>query len=227
MANKKFTVTWEPGTFGHLLQAIIAIQCYGATYDKIESDSHSQPDWPGTINTVHPYDINLIDDRHRVIKPYFKNANLKFFPKYLNYVKTDQKSTPVELLRLYWNYHDPICPKSFNIDMSNFFTNVSMFKKDIQKFLDTDKLLDDTIYFIDEKRKVNLPHFTDYNEKILHTSSCCKAKTFKDISNLTDYEIGLVLCDYLQGEVHKVNVFANAYNNELITSTMDIIRYEN
>ena len=88
MANKKFNVTWEPGTFGHLLQAIIAIQCYGATYDKIESDSHSQPDWPGTINTVHPYDINLIDDRHRVIKPYFKNANYNNLQVYLILLET-------------------------------------------------------------------------------------------------------------------------------------------
>ena len=226
MDSKSYTVTWEPGAFGHFLQSIIIIQNYKLDIQQVESHSHLLPPYKNNlINIVHPYDSKLVAEANNIIKPYFANNNLRFFPKYLNYIKYGQSQKPIELLKLYWNYKDLACEKSFNIDMTNLFTNLNLFLKDIEDYLN-EKLSRNTIAFINQKRSTNLIHFTNFNEKILHTSSCCQSKTFKEIVG-TDYEIGLILCDYFQDDVVNVNKFIQNYDGKQILNTTDIIKYEN
>ncbi len=227
MDSKSYTVTWEPGAFGHFLQSIIIIQNYKLDIQQVQSHSHLLPPYKNNlINIVHPYDSKLVAEAHNIIKPYFANNNLRFFPKYLNYIKYGQSQKPIELLKLYWNYKDLACEKSFNIDMTNLFTNLNLFLKDIEDYLN-EKLSRNTIAFINQKRSTNLVHFTNFNEKILHTSSCCKSKTYKDIIGCTDYEIGLILCDYFQDDVVNVNKFIQNYDGNKILNTTDIIKHEN
>ena len=229
MDSKSYTVTWEPGAFGHFLQSIIIIHNYKLNIQQVESDSHLLPSYKtkkNPINIIHPYDSKLVAKANNVIKPYFANNNLRFFSKYLNYIKSGKSQTPIELLKLYWNYKDLACEKSFNIDMTNLFTNLSFFLRDIEDYLN-DKLSKNTVEFIELKRNKNLIHFTNFNEKILHTSSCCKSKTHKDIIGCTDYEIGLILCDYFQDDVVNVNKFIQNYDGNKILNTTDIIKHEN
>ena len=110
--------------------------------------------------------------------------------------------------------------------MTKLFTNLKLFLKDIEDYLN-EKLSRNTIAFINQKRSTNLIHFTNFNEKILHTSSCCKSKTHKDIIGCTDYEIGLILCDYFQDDVVNVNKFIQNYDGNKILNTTDIIKHEN
>ena len=226
--SKTYTVTWNPGTFGHLLIGAIDIEKFGQKPSINEnSDSHDVGFVANSnINRVHVYDRKLLNPEHKIIKPYFKNQDLKFFPWLLNEIKylKSQKHI-VEEIRQHWDTVEPICDISFNIDMTELFTNVDSFYKNIARFFETTELKQDTKTFIKNKREINLPLYEKYLKNIVDTVSCLKNKQHKDIQHLENIELAMVLCDFLHLKQFDAVTFCNNYDDKPINSTKDILNY--
>ena len=72
MEPKQYTVAWNTGCLGHMIQAIIGIEKYDIDLDPSGSDSHyPESSIQQIIGHIHPYDSKKIIDSMQVIKPYF------------------------------------------------------------------------------------------------------------------------------------------------------------
>jgi hypothetical protein len=129
MENKTYTVTWNPGAGGHLIRSIIEIEEFDLVRP-LDTDRNSHDNDNRTSTLVHPYDRQALDITHKIIKPYFKREDLKFFQWFRNevlWLKSNKYF--IEELKEHWNTVDPICDISYNIDMTEFFTDLESFTK--------------------------------------------------------------------------------------------------
>ena len=92
MEPKQYTVAWNTGCMGHLIKAIIGIEKYSIDFEHAGSDSHyighalhSLP-----IGHIHPFDPDKITAEANVIRPYFGDERLKYFPKYLKSISINE-----------------------------------------------------------------------------------------------------------------------------------------
>jgi hypothetical protein len=226
-----YTVTWNPGTFGHLLVSIIAIEEQDQDVNNFLSVEHTNSHFDYKkinvdINMVHPYNKQSLDSQHKIIKPYFKNENLKYFQWYRNEVAyLNSNRNFIEELRQRWNTVEPLCDISYNIDMTEFFTNQQNFCANMAQFVGKLALKDDTLKFIETKRKLNWDLYKNYLDNVVNTVKCLRVKTHKNISHLNNIEIGMVLCEYLHMDSTGMNNFCNNYDSNKPISTTEILSY--
>ena len=230
MARNNYTVTWNPGTFGHLLVSIIEIEQFDSNKNDLllEGEPHSHTNNKNNINVeaVHPYDIKLLDTTRKIIKPFFKDHDLKYFQWFRNdLLSVNAKKNLSEVLSEHWNTIEPICNKSYNIDMTELFTDVNAFQNNLAKFLEKTALKQDTKEFIQTKRKANLPLYNQYIENVVDTVACLNKQQHKDIRHLKNIEVAMVLCDYFHLKNKDAMKFCNSYDGKQISSTKDILAY--
>ena len=227
MENKTYTVTWNPGTFGHLLCSIVEIEKYDSEqYNSLGVDSHDVGHILNNVITIHPYCVEKIQDKHNTIKPYFKNRDLKFFQWFRNQVLfLNSQRHFIEELKQQWNTVEPVCDKSYNIDMTNFLTDTTKFINALTEFFNIDSLKDKTIEFIEKKKKLNLPLYNQYLENVVDTVFCLRKKQHKDIQHLENIELAMVLCDFLHLNNKDTMRFCNSYDGKQLKSTEDILSY--
>ncbi len=230
MARNNYTVTWNPGTFGHLLVSIIEIEEFNRNKNELitvgEVHSHTNNGTNIDVEAVHPYDIKSLDISRKIIKPYFKHHDLKFFQWFRNdLLFVNSKKSFIEVLSEHWNTSEPICDKSYNIDMTEFFTNIDAFRNNIATFLEKTELKQDTKEFIQIKRQANLSLYNQYIENVVDTVTCLKKKRHKDVRHLKNIELAMVLCDYLHLNNKDAMKFCNGYDGKKIDSTKDILDY--
>jgi len=228
MENKTYTVTWNPGTFGHLLISVIDIEEFGRNVDSLNNGSISSHSVGSHkfIKKVHAYDRKLLNPEHKIIKPYFKNQDLKFFPWFLNEIKfLKSEKHIIEEIRRHWETVEPICDISFNIDMTDLFTNLDNLYKNIARYLDKTELKEGTKTFIENKSKANWPLYKQYLENVVDTVGCLKNKQHKDIQHLENIELAMVLCDFLHLNNKDTMNFCNRYDSKQLKSTKNILSY--
>ena len=225
-----YTVTWNPGTFGHLLIQILGIEEHGQDVNQLlekgDVNSHFKNGSNVNVKAIHPYKKDLLDQTHKIIKPYFKHPDLKFFQWYRNevvYLKSDRHFK--EDLRQYWNFEEPSCDTSYNIDMTDFFADKNNFCVRMAEFMDKTELLDDTVKFIDNKQKLNRVVYQSYLDNVVDTVKCLREKKHKKLQHLSNIEIGAVLCDFFSMDVIGTNNFCNNSPNEKPVSTTEILSY--
>jgi hypothetical protein len=232
--TSNFAVAWNPGTFGHMLWVITGIEKYNKIIkDTKNADSHSESVHVENIRRIHPYDHTKIKEDHMTIKPYFANTDLKFLCLYMQYIKrkkhgdafTDFNGNLVELVRIYWNMEEPMCDKSYNIKMSNFLDDTPKFIKALQGFFGTGTLKPETIKFIEQKKSLNMPLYDKFKKNVIDTVTCLKQNRAKDISNLDQFELGLVLCDFLHLRNKEAMFFCREYDGKTLINTTDITKY--
>ena len=225
MANKNFTVTWNPGAGGHFLRTIIEIEIFDLDY-KSTSDPHGHNDGVSKVNLVHPYDKESLDSTHKIIKPYFNNTNMKYFHCYRNEILWLKSNVHfLEELKQKWNMIDPICEVSFNIDMINLYDQPHAFYKDIRNFLGIEDLKKSTKEYIDKKRNLNLPLFKRYIQNVVSTVEALRQKKTMNIRHLSNNELAMTLCEYFHMDQNGTNNFCVRYDNKPIETTTDILRY--
>ena len=165
MANNEYTVSWNIGTFGHLLKAIIGVQKYRIILDPQGMDCHyPESSLHSFIDIIHPHDDKKVSNK--TIKPYFSAPELRFFPLYLNYLKWDNLEEQVDIndfVKTYWNHSDGPSEKCFNIDMTNFLTDTGQFIADMEEFLQ-EKLNANTIDLIQSKKEANYILYLRYKQ---------------------------------------------------------------
>jgi hypothetical protein len=225
MENKTYTVTWNPGAGGHLIRSIIEIEEFDLL-TPLDTDRNGHDNGNRTSTLVHPYDRQALDITHKIIKPYFKREDLKFFQWFRNevlWLKSNKYF--IEELKEHWNTVDPICDISYNIDMTEFFTDLESFTKNIAEFLGKTELKHNTNKFIENKRNLNLPLYTQYLENVVDTVSCLKNKQHKDIQHLENIELAMVLCDFLHLNNKDTMNFCNRYDSKQLKSTKNILSY--
>tara|TARA_B100000900_G_C20528030_1_gene695046 strand:- start:648 stop:1277 length:630 start_codon:yes stop_codon:yes gene_type:complete len=190
MEPKQYTVAWNTGCMGHLIKAIIGIEKYSIDFEHAGSDSHyighalhSLP-----IGHIHPFDPDKITAEANVIRPYFGDERLKYFPKYLNYIKMKTPTTAKQFARVYHRYEEPKCTTCYNIDMTNFLLDPDKFNEDLRRYFASASLKDKTIEFIANKRKSNMPFYDRYLEI---TDRQLKTETIGDLNQL---ELGVLIC---------------------------------
>ena len=189
MEPNRYTVAWNTGCLGHLIMAIIGIEKYDIDLDPSGSDSHyPESSVQQLIGHIHPYDSEKIIDSMHVIKPYFSNKRLKYFPKYLNYIKSQIPTTAKQFARVYHRYEESKCSKCYNIDMTNFLLDPDKFNEDLRGYLASALLKDKTMEFIANKRKSNMPLYERYIEI---TDRQLKTETIGDLNQL---ELGVLIC---------------------------------
>jgi len=224
-----YAVTWNPGTFGHLLINVIANEETTEdiksipTQDEINSHFHLSGQ---VVKTIHPYVQDEIDTYTKTIKPYFKSADLKAFQWYRNeiaYLKSDRHFK--EHLRQYWNFKEPLCDISYNIDMTEFLNNNESFCVNMAKFLNKKKLKETTLEFIRQKHQSNRDLYDRYLDRVVDTVRCLQAKNYKDIKDLTNIEIACVLCDFFHMDDAGTNNFCINAPDEKPVSTTEILSY--
>jgi len=230
MARNNYTVTWNPGTFGHLLVSIIEIEEFDSKKNDLltvgEAHSHTNNKNNIDVEAVHPYDIKLLDTKRKIIKPYFKDHDLKYFQWFRNEILSlNSKRHFIEELSQHWNTVEPVCDKSYNIDMTEFFTNLDAFQNNVASFLEKTELKQDTKEFIQIKRQANLSLYNQYIENVVDTVACLNKKQHKDIRHLKNIEVAMVLCDYLHLNNKDAMKFCNGYDGKQINSTKDILDY--
>jgi len=196
MEHNPYTVTWNIGNFGHLLQGIIQIEKFNIDIKSTGSSSHDIG-IVGHVTVIHPYDKNALDKNDKNIKPYFADERLRFFPLYLNYIKNNFTKPAKEFAQTYWNYTEPKCPISFNIDMTNFLIDTDKFIDDIKSFLQKETISTKTLDFIDTKKQSNLPLYHKYIEV---TNNILP----NNVRNLTPLELGITMCHYAKGDYTKI-----------------------
>jgi hypothetical protein len=237
-----YTVTWNPGTFGHMLVLIIALEEHDQDINNFLKFESTNSHWPGgkdvdysrakcgidfrNINMVHTYNRQSLDPTHKIIKPYFKNENLKYFQWYRNEVAYLNSNTPfIKEFRQRRNTIEPLCDIGYNIDMSDFFTNQRNFCANMAKFVDRPELKDDTMKFIAKRQKLNWGLYKSYIDNVVDTVTCLREKKHKDITHLKNIEIAMVLCEYLHMNVTGTNNFCNNSHSNKPVSTTEILSY--
>ena len=194
MEHSPYTVTWNIGNFGHLLQGILQIEEFGLDIPSEGTTSHDIGIL-GHINIVHPYNKSKLINKS--IKPYFADKNLKFLPLYLNYIKNNFQVKKEQFVKTYWNHTEQKCPVSFNINMTNFLLDTTEFYNDIKEFVGKQELSHKTIKFIEDKKQNNLPLFARYIEV---------TKT-EDLSELDELEQAIKICYDADGDYNKVKAY--------------------
>jgi hypothetical protein len=109
--------------------------------------------------------------------------------------------------------------------MTEFFTDLESFTKNIAEFLGKTELKHNTNKFIENKRNLNLPLYTQYLENVVDTVSCLKNKQHKDIQHLENIELAMVLCDFLHLNNKDTMNFCNRYDSKQLKSTKNILSY--
>ena len=189
MEPKQYTVAWNTGCLGHMIQAIIGIEKYDIELDPSGSDSHyPESSIQKIIGHIHPYDSEKIIKSMQVIKPYFADERLKYFPKYLNYMKSQIPITAKQFARVYHRYEEPKCNKCYNIDMTNFLLDTDKFVQELLGYLALSQLKEKTLHFILKKKQSNIPLYKRYIEV---TDLVLNAE---NIVNLTPLELGVLIC---------------------------------
>ena len=230
MVKNNYTVTWNPGAFGHLLVSIIEIEEFNRNKNELitvgEVHSHTNNGTNIDVEAVHPYDIKSLDISRKIIKPYFKHPDLKFFQWFRNEILfLNSRRHFIEELKQHWNTVEPICDKSYNIDMTELFTNLDAFQNNVASFLEKTELKEDTKEFIQIKRQANFALYNQYLENVVDTVACLNQKQHKDIRHLKNIELAMVLCDYFHLNKEDAMKFCNSYDGKQINSTKDIIAY--
>lgn len=226
-----YAVTYNPGTFGSLLRNIISLEHMDdvAHQESHNNDVHSHVlvnRYAADVEVIHPYDRTKLDRTLKTIKPYFKDPDLKWFQWYRNeilFTKSDQHFK--EHLRTYWNFKEPLCDISYNIDMTKFLINIDDFCADMASFLEKPKLKDITLHFIETKQKLNKPMYQDYLDRVVDTVRCLKENEQKDIGHFNNIELASVLCDFFYMDVTGTNNFCNNSPETNPNSTIEILSY--
>ena len=238
MADNKFCVSWNPGTFGNLLLSALGIQKFNSNFDATLKNIDSHNAHHHGVIKVHPHNDSNIPYNVPTIKPYFAQKELIFFPNYLHYLKHfkvlpnketiknfynigDSNNFYKEILKIYWNKLDPISAKCFNIKIDDFFCNFDRFIIEFESYIG-EKLKDQTLFFLQIKRDNNLPLFQFFTNNIVDSVNCLTQHKSKNIQHLSDYEKILIICTYVQGEWKLTSKFLNNYKGQELTTTNDI-----
>ncbi len=228
-----YTVTWNPGTFGHMLVLIISLEEHGLAVDDVQKLESTHSHWPTENNSfdwkvqmIHAYDRQLLSTKQKILKPYFKDENLKYFQWYRNEVTYLKSNTHfIEELQQRWNHIEPLCDIGYNIDMTDFYINKDNFCANMAKFMNKTKLKDDTIKFIEQRRKHNWQLYQTYLDNVVDTVRCLKERKHKDITHLDNTQVAMVLCEYFHMDVKGKDKFCNHSNHKLPASTTEILSY--
>lgn len=224
-----YAVTYNPGTFGSFLRNIIGLEQTDSATESNNDDIHSHVvvnRHAADVEVIHPYDKSRLDRSLQNIKPYFKDPDLKWFQWYRNeilFTKADEHFK--EHLRTYWNFKEPLCDISYNIDMTKFLVNIDDFCADMAKFLGKTQLNDTTVDFIRHKQKLNIPIYQDYQGRVADTVRCLREKEQKEIEHLSNIEIAAVLCDFFHMDANGTNNFCNNSPETKPNNTMEILSY--
>ena len=246
MENNLWGVSWHPGNFGNLLRCAIGIQIFDLEIDVNNTKDHSHIDretWQQKqkqVEAFHPHDDSVIPEDRKVIRPYFASKLLSYFPRYLHYIKffgafpngdTMHKYYSVTqgenfykglLANIYWHVPDNSESKRcFDISMDDFFDNFELFVNNFEEFVGQ-KVKQNTFDFLENKRKNNMLHFDNFNDKIVASVDSIRCQESKDIGSLHDYEKLLVISTYVQGNWDLASRFLKNYNNEPLLNTMEI-----
>ena len=248
MENNLWGVSWHPGNFGNLLRCAIGIQIFDLEIDvnDTKDDSHINLEiWQQKqkqVEAFHPHDDSLIPAGMKVIRPYFASKLLSYFPKYLHYIKffgsfpngvTMHKYYNVTkgenfykglLANIYWHVPDNSKSQScFDISMDDFFNNFELFVNNFEEFVGQ-KVKQNTFDFLQNKRRNNMSHFTNFNNKIVDSVDCIGRQESKDIGSLHDYEKLLIISTYVQGNWYLASRFLKNYNNEPLINTTQVYK---
>lgn len=161
---KPYCVTWNPGNFGHLIKAIIGQEVFQDDIKNLGDDTHGYEH--DQIDVVHEYDREKINTSQATIKPFFGHKELKFFPFYLNYRKNNFECGLDDFVNTYWNFREPLCDVSFNIDLTNFFNDTPTFINDICLFLKRESISNETRNLINIKKEANIEHYHNFVENV-------------------------------------------------------------
>ena len=226
-----YTVTWNPGTFGHMLILIISLEEHGLDIDtalKLEKpNSHwGDMNFDFKIKMIHDYDRQALVPSHKIIKPYFKDENLKYFQWYRNELTyLNANNHFLEELEQRWDYVEPLCDIGYNIDMTEFYTNQKNFCANMATFIGKPTLKDETIRFISKRRENNWALYQSYLDNVVDTVECLRIKKHKDLTHLSNIEIASVLCEYFWMDAMGKNKFCKHSGESKPKSTTEILTY--